>query len=291
MYMKKLILSLVCLSFTTSVLAKAAGCYEKVDLSGIGSKTDAWKCEDGTVSFDQNTRYSDRKEKKDDYESLCGAVAAANVFHAYCDELFVNHVKIADKYFGDITPGIRPDTLEDGLNEMFENNSECKGGEWKYYYSKTRWNFLNSLYYELRRGHSLWNRKQEDGSVQNRAPVIVLIAKDKDADILHYVTVVDLIGYTPKSGDYESDNCKVIYNDFGSQKKKSCETFVKWAHQVDNNTFTSWMPEYIHLVFEESYISRVLRTYKDAEGRKAQGLAQGVSAGPLKTLKYIKSRK
>lgn len=282
----KIVLFILSLALSTQAFSKAAGCYDKVDLKEIGSKTPAWKCKDGTVSFSQNTRYSNKKEKKDDYESLCGAVAAANVFHAYCDAHFVNHVSIASKYFSDITPGIRPDTLEDGLNQMFDNNSECMGGEWKYYYSKNRWDFLNSLYVELRRGHSGWNRLQEDGSRKNRAPVIVLIAKSYDADILHYVTVVDIIGYDRTTKDYESEKCKVIYNDFGSQKERSCSTFVKWAHQVDNNTFTGWMPEYIHLVFEEGYISRALRTYKEKIEHTKK-----MSTSGLKALQKIKSGK
>lgn len=265
-----------------------AGCYEKVDLSDIGSKTDAWECDDGTVSFDQNTRYSDRKEKKDDYESLCGSVAAANVFHAYCENLFVNHVKIAGKYFGDITPGIRPDTLEAGLNNMFDNNSECMSGNWKYYYSKTRWDFLNSLYYEVRRGHGFWTRKISESKKSKRSPVIVLIATTKEAKFLHYVTVVDVIGYDPKKQDYENKNCKVIYNDYGGQTKTSCETFVKYAHQIDNNTFTGWMNEYTHIVFEENELAKLVKDYRNALVKKT---ATKASTKALHRSKYINPRK
>ncbi len=283
--MKRLIYFLF-LIFTTPTVA---GCYERVDLKDIGSKTPAYKCEDGTVSFAQNTRYSDRKEKKDDYESLCGAVAAANVFHAYCEKLFVNHMKIGTKYFWDMTPGIRPDTLEGGLNEMFDNNPECMSGEWKYYYSTNRWNFLDSLYYEVRRGNGEWVRKQSIVSQARRSPVIVLISRSNDAKILHYVTVVDIIGYDPKVGDYENDECKVIYNDFGGQTEKACSKFVKYANQVDNQLLTSMLREYTHLVFEPTALGSALQSFKRMSAKKS--VTGGLRRTPLKGIKDIHTRK
>lgn len=284
--MKKFIFML---SFIFS-FSSSAGCYDKVDLTSIGSDEPAYRCQDGTVSFAQATRYSDRKSKKDDYESLCGAVATANVFHAYCHNLFVNHVKIAEKYFNDITPGIRPDTLKAGLNKMFENNKECMSGEWKYYYSTNRWNFLNSLYFEVRRGNGYWTRKINDVVKAKRSPLIVLISKKNDAKILHYVTVVDIIGYDPKVQDYKSDECKVIYNDFGSQTSKSCSQFVKYANQVNNQFFTSILNEYTHIVFEPSYnikkaARRVERITSGRVGRKA------IKGSTLKSIKDIHTRK
>lgn len=284
--MKK-ILFITIFIFNTHLIA---GCYERVDLSDIGSETPAYKCEDGTVSFSQSTRYSKRKEKKDNYESLCGAVAAANVFHAYCDKLFVNHVKIAEKYFYDITPGIRPSTLTNGLTEMFENNKECMEGVWKNYYSTNRWDFLDSLYYEVRRGNGYWVRKINTVAEARRSPVIVLISKNSDAKILHYVTVVDIIGYNPNSGDqdaYTSDKCKVIYNDFGSQTSKSCHKFVQYANQVDNQLFTMTLNEYTHLVFEPSYIAKTAQKM----GRMMSLKAEVRTRPRLKSIKHIQSRK
>ena len=226
-----------------------------------GLSMEAYQCDDGTVSFEQPDLNSGSDEF-DTYEGLCGPTAAANVFHAYCDSFFVDPLKLALKYFKDVTPGTRPDTLERGLNKLFRNNDECLKGEWKYYYVTNRWSYLNSLYYETHRGVSSWTRVLENGSKATRSPVIALISRGSDGSTLHYVTVVDVVGYDPNGGtdDYENESCRVIYNEWGDQDSTSCKKFVNWAHQVDNHGALGWMPEYIHFVFEkgqQSYVSTV----------------------------------
>lgn len=257
-------------------------CNKSIKLKFI--KTSVWQCEDGTISYSQGDRYVNGKDKKNDYEGMCGPTAAANVFHAYCEKLFIEPTKISGKYFDDITPGVRPDTMEYGLNKMFNNNSECISGEWKYYYSTNRWNFLNSLTRELNSKYTYLTRTRKDGTKVKRAPVPVLISKKSDAKVLHWVTVVDIIGYSDDDlEDYESKECKVIYNDMGSQHTATCANFVKYSHQVDNNTFTRWMPEYIHIVFEPSAF------YKAAHSAKEFAIQAGKKRS--EKIKNLNSRK
>lgn len=243
-----MIKSLIILFFSTlMVFTVNAKCHKQIKLKTI--KNPVYQCEDGTISFQQGKKYS--KDKKSDYEGMCGPTAAANAFHAYCKNYFVEPKSIAHKYFNDITPGVRPDTLKSGLNKMFYNNSECPYGTWKYYYSKNRWDFLSSLKSNLSNSKTYWTRTRSNGQKVKWAPVLVLLSKKSDGKVLHWVTVVDIIGYSYSDyNSYESSTCKVIYNDMGTQHTSSCESFVRYANQVDNNFFTKWLPEYIHLVFE-----------------------------------------
>lgn len=220
-----------------------AGCSKEINLSKIDAKV--WKCDDGTISYDQ-------PDGKSNYEGLCGPTAAANAFHAYCQGFFVELKDIASRYFSDITPGVRPDVMERGLNKMFKNNSECMRGEWKYYYVKNRWDFLDSLYYEVRRGKGVVKRTQANGTKVTRSPVLVLLKSS--GKNLHWVTVVDIVGHKTGFSDpdaYKSPNCKVIYNDYGSQSSTSCSKFASAAEGVDDAWYTDLvLPAYVHLVFE-----------------------------------------
>jgi hypothetical protein len=209
-------------------------------------------CDDGTISFAQPTTYKG-KGKKSNYEGLCGAVAAANAFHAYCDNYFVIPEKIGPKYFYDITPGIRPDTLVSGLNKLFKNNSEnCLSGKWHHYFTKNRWDFISFLSSAVSSGKTYWQRTpSKNSALYNSSPVIVLISKN-NGDVLHYVTVVDVDMYD-RTRDFDDDkyakDCKVIYNDFQSQKSTTCKRFASWARQVNDGTWTSWMHEYNYFKF------------------------------------------
>jgi len=215
-----------------------------------GSGYDVGRCKDNTISHQQPTDYKS-KEKKSNYEGLCGAVASANAFHAYCDEYFVKPVKIGPKYFSDITPGIRPDTLVSGLNDLFDNHRDkCISGTWHHYYTTNRWDFISRIHSAINSGQSSWIRQTSRGKKKS-APVIVLISKN-DGETLHYVTVVDIeVKDVTKdfTKDTYKDDCKVIYNDYKKQKSVSCKLFATWGNQVDNSTWTSWMHEYNYFKF------------------------------------------
>lgn len=226
--------------------AYSARC-EAIDLGD--SRYDVGRCEDQTISFDQPSTYKG-SSKKGSYEGLCGAVASANVFHAYCSKNFLIPAQIGPMYFYDITPGIRPDTLVRGLNKLFHNNRNiCFSGDWHHYYATNRWDFIDRLESAIGHGNSNWYRKTSSASYQV-SPVIVLISKN-NADTLHYVTVVDVI--QDHSVDFDTQenasSCQVFYNDYQRQRSTTCKKFSSWARQVDNSTWTGWMNEYNYFKF------------------------------------------
>ena len=238
---KNLILMVLGLSLISSVCS--AACINRVKLN-ILKDVKVYQCEDETISYLQPNNTT--------YEGLCGPTAGANAFYAYCRNTFVDPKLIAPKYFWDITPGVRPDILKSGLNRMFKNNSECLKGNWKYYYSTNRWDFLDSVYFEVRRGNGTQKRIiSNTGTRAIRSPVLVLTkAYGKN---LHWVTVVDIVGYKPSkmNSDYEKPECKVIYNDSGTQTTEACKTFVNRSNEIDDHWYTDIvLPEYVHLVFE-----------------------------------------
>jgi hypothetical protein len=224
--------------------AASAACTKRLKLNVL-TQVKVYQCDDETISHSQPSNTN--------YEGLCGPTSGANAFHAYCQNLIVDPKLISEKYFWDITPGVRPDVLKNGLNRMFSNNPECIKGRWKYYYVTNRWDFLDSLYYEVRRGNGTLKRLIAKDKKVVRSPVLVLTtASNKN---LHWVTVVDIIGYKPNilNSDYEKPSCQVIYNDSGTQTTEACSTFVKRANGVDDTWYTDVvLPEYVHLVFEPS---------------------------------------
>jgi hypothetical protein len=241
--MKKKNLILLALGFCLISSVASASCAKRVKLN-ILKDVKVYQCEDQTITFSQPNNST--------YEGLCGPTAGANAFYAYCKNTFVDPKLIAPKYFWDITPGVRPDVLTTGLNRMFKNNLECMKGKWKYYYVTNRWDFLNSLYYEVRRGNGTQKRIISNTGVKAiRSPVLVLTKAS--GQNLHWVTVVDIVGFKPGqiNSDYEKPNCNVIYNDSGTQTTEACSTFIKRSHEIDDHWYTDIiLPEYVHLVFE-----------------------------------------
>lgn len=223
--------------------ASSAACLKKIKLNVLKNLS-VYQCDDGTISHSQPENTT--------YEGLCGPTAGANAFHAYCKSTIVDPALIGPKYFWDITPGVRPDVLKSGLNRLFKNNSECMKGNWKYYYSTNRWDFIDSLYYEVRRGNGTLKRNLSKNVTAIRSPVLAL-TKSLISRNLHWVTVVDVVGHKPKSPDFhdKKSSCSVIYNDSGSQTSESCATFISRANGVDDAWYTDViLPEYVHLVFE-----------------------------------------
>lgn len=236
------------IAISLNVSATWAGCAKKIKLKTI--ETAVYQCDDGTISYNQ-AYYKNLSSSKTSYNGLCGATAASNVIHAFCKNIFTEPTQLGTNRFSDITPGIRPDTLEAGLNSIFNEYPECPAGVWKYYYTITRFDFLNSLKIETSKANSSWVRIV-NGKSKKVSPVIVLVNSFSTNGILHYVTVIDVVGYDHnKKRSYLSPKCQVIYNDFGTQTTRSCKQFIEHANQVDDSLLTSYLPEYVHFVFEK----------------------------------------
>jgi hypothetical protein len=254
--MKKIIFFLL---FSQMVLAEC-DYSNKIDISDIGTKGEyALKCDlGGTVSFVQT--WDEIETKKGNYNSICGSVAAANVIHAYCN-LLMSPRKMSKTYFSDITPGIRPDTLAEGLNTIFSQKEGCPNGEWKNYYSTNRWDFMRSLYSEINKDHGNWfiyKKKNNKIKKHKKSPIIVLLM---NGEYHHYVVVKDIRGFNPDKAQesLESKDCRVYYNHLGTEADRSCQTFIEMTNSVDDSVLTSVLNEYTHLVFEpyEAFFTKI----------------------------------
>ena len=91
-------------------------------------------CPDGTTSYRQPKSEGIRGS-----EGKCGQTAAANLFSAFCG---VNAPpKLLDNFFWDPTPGVHPNTLELGMNNIWRadkihrdrrgEKSTCPVGVWE----------------------------------------------------------------------------------------------------------------------------------------------------------------
>jgi len=230
-------------------------CNKRVEFnSGSRIKPVVYKCLDGTVSYKQikSTFVPSRTGTVLRYltgsssiptgrtESYCGATAAVNVHNAYCKKYFVSPSSVAKKYFDDINPGVRYDTMLRGLNRFFSNQgNDCVNGHWSMSHPRTNAYFIKAIYNHLNSGKGYWKNPKTKKRI---SPVIVLINRTPKTTSLHWVTVVGIEGFNPNRPSFA--NCVVKINEWGRQTRESCLTFAKHASQVNSPTLLKWMHDY-----------------------------------------------
>jgi hypothetical protein len=260
--MIRLYLGLIFLIFCQSAHSKT--CARKVNFKPNSSiKSDVYYCPDGTVSYTQIKstfvpstaglllRHTTgiRSIPIGRNESYCGATAAVNVHNAYCKKYFVNPRSIANKYFDDINPGLRYDTLVNGLNDFFQNQGgDCVDGYWYRTSPKNDLHFINTLYRQLNSGKGYW---KNPNTKKTTSPAIVLINRTPKTTSLHWVTIVGIEGYNPSSpNSRNSKECKVTINEWGDQSKIGCSNFAKLASQVNSPSLLRWMHDYYVIIYK-----------------------------------------
>lgn len=182
-------------------------------------------CQDRTMSFVQP-----KSSGIGGWEGKCGQTAASNLIYSYCAKVMDPGGPI-DDIFKDVTPGIRPDTLRKGMDEIFWRNGRACGneGSWKWYYNKNAEAFIvaiKKLVETPRRSGPALERVLENGSVIERAPLAILI-RNPGSHTLHWITLVDVAG--------SGDACKAIVNHWDNQYKVPCSTLAKWAKGVNRS--------------------------------------------------------
>ena len=179
------------------------------------------RCDDGTVSFLQ-------PESEGWYgnEGKCGQTAASNVLFMYCG--LAGHPKwYSDRFLNDITPGVRPGTLENGLNTIFTEEPACPGGTWRIRIGSN----YNDFLYEIERGltpkfnhKGLITRTRSSGEKVKRSPVIALL-RSPGSRGLHWVAITDIL-------NRENNNCQLIVNHWDDQYTVPCNKFGAWSWGV-----------------------------------------------------------
>ncbi len=189
---------------------KHVTCSKLFTLSGEVSH---YECEDKTISFIQPDSTG-----AGGWNGYCGHVAISNVTRMICNRS-INPLQTGAR---DMTPGTRPDTNRNALNDLFARVSTCPSGKWL---SRTA---LSANSYILRLRNALYSGAASVTRVRNRSekvsitPVPVLIASSIQS--FHWVTVVDFI-----YNSADKYNCDVVMNTWGDQKIMTCENLVKFG--------------------------------------------------------------
>ena len=182
------------------------------------------KCPDGTTSFDQPD-----SEGMFNQEGKCGQTAASNVYNMYCK--MIASPDYCDGHLDDATPGVSPSTMDEGIDKLFNENSErCPRGYWdetKYNYES---DFILGIEHKVNSIPSdgkMVERTLPNGSTRKKAPVVVLIKSPGSKKGLHWITVVDI--------ERKNNNCHMIVNTWGGQYKVPCQKIARWSRQVEES--------------------------------------------------------
>lgn len=188
------------------------------------------RCNDGTVSFVQP-----KSTGICDAEGKCGQTSAANIMYMYC-KLITSPKAYTNAYLSDYTPGVRPDTMKEGLNKMFNKNwKECpqEHGSWHYYDSYDyESDYIDAVERGLKpsfKSDYVVKRTRANGKKIKRTPVALLI-RNPGGEELHWITVVDVI-----RGKTGPKTCHMVVNHWDDQYEVPCSKIAKWSRGVANS--------------------------------------------------------
>jgi hypothetical protein len=196
----------------------------------LGSESDAAerglrRCKDGTVSFVQPPSEGWFKQ-----EGKCGQTAASNLMYMHC-RLIGSPSGYMEQFLTDVTPGVHPRTLSNGLNTIFKREAGKCADQYKW--ESVRANNEKAYFQNIERSlyayphhPRLITRTRADGSKVLRSPLALLL-RVPNTKVLHWVTVVDLI---------QSDkSCEMFLNHWDNQYTVPCTEVAKWSRGVRNS--------------------------------------------------------
>ncbi|MCO4793558.1 MAG: hypothetical protein KC493_07595 [Bacteriovoracaceae bacterium] len=196
--------------------------YDHISNEDTLRKNQLRRCKDGTVSFVQPD-----SEGWFGAEGKCGQTSVSNIVYMFCKR--AAHPKAyVDRYLSDITPGVRPGTLSDGLNDIFSKlGGDCPNVDWDVETENNETNYINRISSSLKVRQSLPNtvqRTRKNGAKVYRKPVSLLIRVPNSKKGLHWVTAVDLVR--------KGKSCNVFINHWDDQYKVPCHLMAKWSRGV-----------------------------------------------------------
>ena len=159
------------------------------------------------------------------WEGKCGQTFGANALYTICQQKVDPDVYF-EKYFRDLTPGVRPGTLVKGLNKIFSKNSCLEGTKkWSKKSYRDELDYITAIKSRLIPNYSAKNliTLNRDGLEFKRNPVAALI-ENPGGNYLHWVMIVDIIS--------RPNSCELIVNHWDNQYKVPCDIFSEWSYNV-----------------------------------------------------------
>lgn len=184
------------------------------------------KCLDGSFSEKQSPSEGALKQ-----EGMCGQTSIVNMIEMGCGVKLSDN--LVDEFVRDSTPGVKPETFVNGINEIVEiihdqSVVDCDFNKFKKYNSRSSEEFISDLFLLLGQGsgeHTL-KRRNNNGIIVERTPVAVFVQNPNKGWLgAHWVTVVDIEEY--------KDNCTAVVNHWGHQFKLPCEDLARLAKKGD----------------------------------------------------------
>jgi hypothetical protein len=204
-------------------------CSTKLEYRGFFFKevsSTYYRCKDGSISFNQPASTGSMG-----WNGFCGETSISNVLKMTCGENWHPDGTI-HSLAADFTPGTRPSSLEYVLNELAPR-SDCKEKSWTYYNTAdSDREYIESIIDGLK-SKTLFTRTREDGTRITRAPVPTLVKMD-GSKTLHWITIVDVIGYDAKQPLWTNPNCYAVANQWGQQYKIPCSHLASMAEDVSD---------------------------------------------------------
>jgi hypothetical protein len=181
-------------------------------------------CKDGSTSFVQPSAYGPFG-----YNGFCGETATANVLNMTCGKKWHPYPEI-HTLASDFLPGTSPWALRQTLNYL-SPDSNCNEKKWAYYESADSGkDYINSIWSGLQSG-SNFVRTRSDGTKKRRSPVMAMVKLEGGKE-LHWITVVDIVGYDKKKTLSENKDCYAIANQWDDQYSIPCSDLAKMANQT-----------------------------------------------------------
>lgn len=179
------------------------------------------RCKDGSISFVQPD-----SEGWNGWEGKCGPTAASNSLYHLCKKGLNPNTYVA-RYMSDITPGVRPRTLRNGLKKIFKINKEScpTTNKWVYSKHKNTENYIAKLKQDLfpKYSHPNLLNITRNGKSYFRNPILTLI-QNPGGKYLHWVTVIDVVSNASK--------CDFVVNHWNKQYLVPCNTLALWSSKV-----------------------------------------------------------
>ncbi|OUR94182.1 hypothetical protein A9Q84_17930 [Halobacteriovorax marinus] len=202
---------------------RAQFCNEKIAMKGITAQ--AWRCKDGSITYDQP-----KSTGIGGYNGFCGETAASNILHMHCG-LMASPTKYCNSFTKDFTPGTRAGSLKTGLNSMFkENKPLCPEGKWESYSSSgSPEEYIQYLLGGLKQKSNFTRTRDSKGKVKIFPFPIMIEVPPVGSKGLHWVTVLDVIGYKKGKDLEKQTGCEVMINHWGDQYKVPCTRLALWA--------------------------------------------------------------